>query len=82
MKKLVLMILVFAMVIIMTGCTNRQLIDTAYNFDRAQILLPDGTIVEGAVDGWRDFEDGDQIQIKINGVTYLTHISNAVLIKD
>ena len=59
---------------------NRQIFDFTYNFNRAIIRLPDGDIVEGRVDSWMDFEDGDQLQIKIDGVTYLVHSSNCVLI--
>lgn len=62
-----------------SGC-NRQVIDMTYKYDRAIISLPDGTIVDGKVDSWTDFEDGDQIQVKIDGVTYLVHSTNIVLI--
>lgn len=37
------------------------------------------TSVEGKVESWRDYEDGDQIQVTIDGVTYLVHASDAVL---
>ena len=66
---------------LLTGC-NRQPIDLTYSYKRAIIALPDGTVVEGKVDSWRDYEDGDQIQIVIDNVTYLTHASNIVLIND
>ena len=49
---------------------------------RAMIRLPDGSVVDGAVESWRDFEDGDQLQIKIDGVTYLVHSTNVALIND
>lgn len=67
---------------IMTGCGNKKIIDTTYMFNRAIVSLPDGSVVEGKVDTWSDYEDGDQIQVKINGVIYLVHSSNVVLIKD
>lgn len=67
--------------ILLSGC-NLQVVDTKWSFDRAIISLPNGEIVEGKVDSWRDFEDGDQIQVKINGVTYLTHSMNVVLIDE
>ena len=41
--------------------------------------LPDGSYVEGPVQSWRDYDDGDQLQVTIDGVTYLTHASNVVL---
>lgn len=39
-------------------------------------------MVDGKVESWKDFEDGDQIQVKIDGVTYLVHSSNITLIYD
>ena len=62
--------------------TNKQLWDSTYSFERAIINLPNGSIIEGAVSSWKDFEDGDQIQVKIDGITYLTHISNVCLISE
>ena len=44
----------------------------------AQIKLPDGTIIQGKVDNWTDYE-GDQLQITINGTTYLVHAANAIM---
>ena len=66
---------------LLSGC-NKQMIDTTYKFDRAIIELRNGTIVEGKVQSWTDFEDSDQIQVKIDGVTYLVHSSNIDLIAD
>lgn len=62
--------------------TNKQMFDATYRFDYAIIVMPDGNTIEGQLDSWTDFEDGDQIQIKIDGVTYLTHIENVVLLSD
>ena len=78
MKKMLCVILTVALAATMTGC-NFQVIDTVYGFDYAIIALPDGSAVEGKVESWRDFEDGDMIQLKIDGVTYLTHSSNVIL---
>lgn len=44
----------------------------------AQIKLPDGTIIQGKVDNWTDYE-GDQLQITIDGTTYLVHAANAIM---
>ena len=66
-----------------TGCDiegSNQRLDWTHYFDRAIIQLPNGEVVEGKVDRWTDFEDGDQLQIVIDGVTYLVHSTNAVLI--
>lgn len=65
---------------LLAGC-NRTLIDTTWAFDRAIVTLPDGTIVEGEVSTWKDFEQSDMIQVTIDGTTYLTHSANVVLIE-
>lgn len=67
--------------LLLTGC-NRSIADVTYKFDRAIISLPNGEVIEGEVDSWMDYEDGDQIQVKIDGKTYLVHSTNIVLIKD
>lgn len=85
MKKVVSAILaiIFAasIVIGLTGC-NRQIIDMTYKFDRAIVSMPDGSVISGKVTSWTDYEDGDQIQVVIDGVTYLVHSNNIVLIKE
>lgn len=82
MKKILATILVTVlMVAALSGC-NKQVFDTVYGYDKAIISLPNGNVVEGKVDSWTDYEDGDQIQVKINGTTYLVHSSDIVLIKE
>lgn len=66
-----------ASILLMAGC-NKQVIDLTYEYSQAQIKMPDGTVIEGKVDSWNDYE-GDQLQVKINGTTYLVHSSNVVL---
>ena len=63
------------------GWGNKDLFDTVYNYDYAIIQLPNGEIIEGKVEKWTDYEDGDQLQIKIDGVIYLVHSNNASLIR-
>ena len=81
MKKLIAMMLVLLMGLTLLGC-NKQMVDLTYSYERAIIKLPNGEIVEGKVTSWTDFEDGDQIQVRIDGKTYLVHSSNVVLISD
>jgi hypothetical protein len=82
MKKIVIASIIFVVItLILSGC-NKQIIDWNYKFDRAMILLPDGSVVSGKCDSWRDYEDGDQLQVRIDGKTYLTHATNVVLIDD
>lgn len=65
---------------ILCGC-NKKVFDTTYSFNYAYISLPNGECVEGTVQSWKDYEDGDQIQLTIDGVTYLTDTTRAVLVR-
>lgn len=80
-KKLIAILLAIMLIVTLTGC-NKQLVDLTYAYDRAIIYLPNGEVVDGKISSWRDFEDGDQIQVKIDGKTYLVHSSNIVLIAE
>lgn len=80
-NRLLLVVLTMIFGLSMGGC-NRQAFDYTFRFDRAIVYMPNGEVIEGEIDSWRDFEDGDQIQVKIDGVTYLTHSSNVVLISE
>lgn len=78
-KKLTAIILGIIMTLgLLTGC-NKQIIDTTYKYEHAQLILPNGEIIEGEVQSWTDYADGDQIQVKIDGKPYLVHSSNIVL---
>ena len=66
---------------VLTGC-NKQIMDLTYSYERAILQLPDGTIVDGKVQSWTDYKDGDQIQVKINGKQYLIHSEDIVLISN
>ena len=81
-KKLIATVLALGMVISMSGCGNRQMIDLTYNYKYAVISLPKGYIVEGAVESWRDYDDGDQLQVTVDGVTYLLHAANVALMTE
>lgn len=81
MKKLLMAVLALGMVFSASAC-NYQMVDLTYNYKYAIINLPNGSSVEGKVDSWRDYEDGDQIQITIDGVTYLVHAGDAVLMTE
>lgn len=84
MKKRIVALLLLAVVmcVSITACGNKQIFDTTYIFNKAIIELPNGEVVEGEVQSWTDYEDGDQIQVKIKGTTYLVHSSEIVLIAD
>ena len=83
MKKNILCVLLVVILAatFLCGC-NKQVFDVTYSFDRAILTLPNGDVIEGKVQSWTDFEDGDQIQVVIEGKTYLVHSSNIVMIVD
>lgn len=74
MKKIILVLSLFVLV----GC-NRQLIDLNYRFTYAKVII--GNEVEiHKIRSWKDFPEGDQIQITLeNGTTILTHSTNVIL---
>lgn len=86
MKRIICFILALLMILCLmattAGCGNRQILDMTYTFNRAIVSLPNGEIVEGKVSSWKDYEDDDQIQVVIDGKTYLVHSSNIALIND
>lgn len=80
MKKSICIILILAMALTLMACGyNKQILDLDYKFNYAIIFLPDGNRIEGKVSSWNDYEASDMIQVKIDGVTYLTHSSNVIL---
>ena len=85
MKKKIICLLLAVVVILTTICfagCNMSVIDTTYSFDKAMICMPDGTVVQGRVESWRDYEDSDAIQVEIDGKVYYTFLNNVVLIKE
>lgn len=81
MKKILAIVLTAIMTLALVGCGNQQLFDATYTFDYAIIGLPNGEVIEGKVDSWNDYE-GEQLQVVIDGVTYLTHSENVVMIAE
>lgn len=81
-KRIVLVLLLVAMCLGLCVCGNKDMWDTVYTYDRAIISLADGSVVTGRVQNWRDYEDGDQIQVKVDGKTYLVHSMNVTLIAE
>lgn len=81
MKKMTALMLTLLLMLALAGC-NKQMVDLTYSYERAILSLPNGEVIEGRVSSWTDFEDGDQIQVRIDGKTYLVHSSNIVLISD
>ena len=70
-------IMLIVVSISLTGC-NYDMIDTQYTYNYAIIQLQNGEVVEGKVQSWKDYE-GEQLQVKIGGVIYLTNSYNCTL---
>ena len=79
--SVIAVLLLAAVLLVLAGC-NKQMVDLTYSYERAILCLPNGEVIEGRVSSWTDFEDGDQIQVKIDGKTYLVHSSNIAQISD
>ena len=66
---------------LLAGCGNRQILDTAWNFNKAIIIIGEERI-EVEVESWKDYED-TTVQIKTkDGKVYLTDIKNVLMIKE
>ena len=85
MKKVIACIVLVAMLIM--GVTayawgNQSWFDTVWNFNYVQIAMPDGSVVAGECQQWKDYGDSDVVQVKINNKVYLTHYMNVVLVSE
>lgn len=78
MKKFIASVIVsLGLLASLTAC-NKQVVDLTFSYTWAQIKMPDGSIVEGKVDSWKDYE-GEQVQVTIDGTTYLVNSVNLVM---
>lgn len=80
-KFFIVTFLIIALIFSMVGC-NYQTFDTVLSYNKAIVSLPNGEVVEGTVASWRDYENSDQIQVKIGDTTYLVHSNNVALIAE
>lgn len=79
MKRITLALMLIVCTLLLASCGNMDYFDTVFTFHEAIISMPDGTLVRGKVQNWTDYQDGDQIQVKIDDVVYLVHSENIVL---
>ena len=78
-KRIALALVLVIAALLLASCGNKDYFDTAYTYHEAVIAMPDGIVVSGEVQNWRGYGNGDQIQVKIDGITYLVHSSDIVL---
>lgn len=79
MKKKILILITIISTMLLTGC-NYSIIDGHYDFDKI-ICDYNGNKFELHVDEWKDY-DGEQLQIKSNGKTYLLSANNCYMIDE
>lgn len=77
MKRIKALAIGVLLITTLIGC-NKQIVDLNYTYNYAVIQLPNGEIVEGKIQTWTDY-DGEQLQVKIDGVVYLCSSYNCVL---
>lgn len=88
MKKWLAVVLMLVIVLaVCTGCAtkvgNRVTSGSdVQTFTYAYVYLGGQKLVEGYITQWRDYSNGDEIQLMIDGKYYLTHYSNVVMIAD
>lgn len=80
MKKSLLALLII-MTIGLSGCGNRQVLDTKWTFTKAKIIIGN-EVKDVDVKTWKDYGNGDtSIQIvATDGTVYLTDLKNVILI--
>lgn len=79
MRKLLVILVTLLIMCILTSC-NYAVMDTKFQFDYAIIRLPNGTVIEGKIIQWKDYE-GEQLQLVLeDGNTYLVNSCYTTLI--
>lgn len=82
MKRVALAVMLIVMTFMLCACGNRDMWDTVHTFDRVIVQLADGSVIEGKCQNWRDYENSDMMQVKVDGKTYLVHSMNCTLIAE
>jgi len=79
MKKGILILFITGSVIL-TGCGNRQILDTKWTFTKAKISIGN-EMIEVNVKSWKDYDNGDtSVQVvATDGTVYLTDKKNVLL---
>ena len=82
MKRIALAVMLIVMTFALCACGNRDHWDTVHTFDRVIVQLADGSVIEGKCQNWRDYENSDMMQVKVDGKIYLIHSVNCTLIAE
>lgn len=81
-KRIGLIALLVVMLFTLCACGNRDHWDTVYTYDTVIVQLADGSVIKGKCQNWRDYENSDIMQVKVDGKTYLVHSMNCSLIAE
>lgn len=81
-KRIGLIALLVVMLFTLCACGNRDHWDTVYTYDTVIVQLADGSVVKGKCQNWRDYENSDMMQVKVDGKTYLVHSMNCSMIAE
>ena len=76
MKKIIILAV---LILLLCGC-NKQIIDLNYSYNKV-VCNYNGDKFELEIDKWTDYE-GEQLQVKSDGKTYLISANNCYLIGD
>ncbi len=83
MKKIIAILTIIFALLAVTACGNRDMFDTVYTYDYAIVSFPDDTVEKIKIKQWKDYEDGEQIQIATkDGTVYLVHADNCILVRE
>ena len=79
MKKILSLILMFLTVLLLSGC-NKQIVDFKYQFKKVHIIQEKKCY---EIEKWKDYQNSDQIQVKIKDYGYcLFHSNQIILVED
>lgn len=78
MKRVVLVVILVAIVSVLTGCVNRAETSTKTSIAYAQLIMPDGTIIEGVLTDSLRYS-GEWMTVTIDGVKYWTNLWRVVM---
>lgn len=75
-------VIIFVILVTSVGC-NYQIVDFNYKFTKVHMSFDGEHYQCYNIESWRDYEDGEQIQVDIDGYgTVLASSVNAILIQD
>lgn len=78
-KRIALALVMVIAALLLASCCNKDSLNSVDTYYEAVIGMPDGTVVCGEVQTWNRHSYCDILKVKIDGVTYVVHSSDVVL---